>query len=122
MTLLEVDPSAISTGHVQTIVGFSIVFFVLISLALLFMGIQRIMTTQARKAMKSTSKTKDDKTAYSDDDVSISGDVNAAIGAALYMYFNEMHDEESGIITIKKVQRRYSPWSSKIYNINNIMK
>lgn len=120
MTLLEVDPNAISTGYIQTFIGFSIVFVVLIFLAVLFMGVQKIMTNQARKSIKSKGSVK--KEIITDEDINISGDVNAAIGAALYMYFNEMHDEESGVITIKQIQRRYSPWSSKIYNLNNIMK
>ena len=49
-----------------------------------------------------------------------SGEVNAAIAMALYSYFNELHDVESGVITIKRVSRNYSPWSSKLYNMKNI--
>jgi len=49
-----------------------------------------------------------------------SGEVNAAIAMALYQYFNELHDVESGVITIKRVSRHYSPWSSKLYNMNNL--
>ena len=29
-----------------------------------------------------------------------------------------MHDEESGVVTIKQVKKSYSPWSSKIYGVN----
>jgi hypothetical protein len=36
------------------------------------------------------------------------------------MYFNEMHDEESDIITVKRVSKTYSPWSSKLYNMRNL--
>lgn len=50
----------------------------------------------------------------------MSGEVNAAIAMALYQYFNELHDVESGIITIKRVSRNYSPWSSKLYNMKNL--
>ncbi len=46
-----------------------------------------------------------------DDDV-------AAISLALYLYFNQ-HDKESNVITIKRIERRYSPWSSKIHGMNN---
>lgn len=49
-----------------------------------------------------------------------SGEVNAAIAMALYSYFNELHDVESGVITIKRVSRNYSPWSSKLYNMKNL--
>jgi len=48
----------------------------------------------------------------------IPAEVIAAIGMALYSYFSEVHDEESNIITIKKLSKLYSPWSSKIYGVN----
>lgn len=41
----------------------------------------------------------------------------AAIALAIHMYKREMHDMESLTITLKKVSRIYSPWSSKIYTI-----
>lgn len=47
----------------------------------------------------------------------MSGELNAAIATAIYLYADEMHDVENTIITIKKVVRPYSPWSSKIYGI-----
>jgi Na+-transporting methylmalonyl-CoA/oxaloacetate decarboxylase gamma subunit len=49
-----------------------------------------------------------------------SGEVNAAIAMAIYEYFNELHDVESGVVTIKRVSRHYSPWSSKLYNMKNL--
>ena len=50
----------------------------------------------------------------------ISGEVNAAIAMALYMYQNELHDEINPILTITKVSRTYSPWSSKIYGLRQM--
>jgi len=43
----------------------------------------------------------------------------AAIGAALHKFFeeNEVHDLENTILTISKVTKHYSPWSSKIYTL-----
>lgn len=52
----------------------------------------------------------------------LSAGYGAAIAMALHLYYSEVHDEESHIITIKTVERRYSPWSSKIYGINNLVK
>ena len=40
-----------------------------------------------------------------------------AIAMALHMYYDEVHDDESNVITIKRIERRYSPWSSKIYGL-----
>jgi hypothetical protein len=51
------------------------------------------------------------------DDLTISGEVSAAISAAMYLYFSEMHDDEKTVLTIKKISKSYSPWSSKIYNV-----
>lgn len=50
----------------------------------------------------------------------VPGEVFAAISAALYQYENEQHDQESEIITIERVSRRYSPWSSKIYGLRQM--
>lgn len=49
----------------------------------------------------------------------IQDEVAVAIGLALSMSMN-VHDEESGKLTIKRVQCRYSPWSSKLYGMNNL--
>lgn len=43
----------------------------------------------------------------------------AAIAMALHFYLNQSHDEESNIITIKNIEKRYSPWNSKIHGMNN---
>ena len=50
----------------------------------------------------------------------MTGEVNAAIAMALYSYFNELHDVESGVVTIKRVSKNYSPWSSKLYSMKNL--
>jgi len=47
----------------------------------------------------------------------ISGEVNAAIALALHLYRTQLHDNEDAVITMKKVARTYSPWSSKIYGL-----
>lgn len=48
------------------------------------------------------------------------GDINAAIAMALYLCLDEIHDEESNVITIRRVSRTYSPWSSKLYSMRNL--
>ena len=47
----------------------------------------------------------------------ISGEINAAIAMVLYLYQSEQHDYENTVLTIKKVSKAYSPWSSKIYTL-----
>ena len=50
----------------------------------------------------------------------LSGEINAAIAMALYLYSNEMHDQENPVITMIRVSRTYSPWSSKIYGLRKL--
>lgn len=51
-----------------------------------------------------------------------SGEIFAAIGAALYEMSDDNHDIEHTVLTIRKVQRSYSPWSSKIYGLREVPK
>ena len=46
-----------------------------------------------------------------------SGEIFAAIATALYEMSDDNHDIENTVLTIRKVQRSYSPWSSKIYTL-----
>jgi hypothetical protein len=48
----------------------------------------------------------------------INGEVAAAISTALHLYKNEYHDFESTVLTINKVSKTYSPWSSKLYGLS----
>ena len=50
----------------------------------------------------------------------LSGEVNAAIAMALYLYSSEIHDQEDPVITMVRVSRTYSPWSSKIYGLRKL--
>ena len=51
--------------------------------------------------------------------VTSSGDEIAAIALALYLYKTELHDHESLTLTMNKISKTYSPWSSKIYGVMN---
>jgi len=48
--------------------------------------------------------------------------VVAAIAAAIYEITDDIHDIEPTVLTIDKVSRRYSPWSSKIHSIRELPK
>ena len=43
----------------------------------------------------------------------------AAIATALHLYKNELHDHEQTVLTINRVGKMYTPWSSKIYGLRN---
>ena len=50
----------------------------------------------------------------------VSDEVIAAIGLALSMHLQDVHDYEQTVLTMMKVMRPYSPWSSKIYGLRQI--
>jgi len=45
------------------------------------------------------------------------GEVYAVIGMALHLYLQDLHDYEKMVLTMQRVMRPYSPWSSKIYGL-----
>ena len=51
---------------------------------------------------------------------SIPAEVRAALILALHLYENELHDKEDPVITMIRVSRTYSPWSSKIYGLRKL--
>jgi glutaconyl-CoA/methylmalonyl-CoA decarboxylase subunit delta len=105
--------NSVEFGLTVSIVGFSIVFFSLALLVLVFSRLPKLLNIKFKKVKRK--KHKQEET--TEDDYIIEGNVTAAISLALHLYFNEMHDDESNIVTIKKVKKAYSPWSSKIYTV-----
>jgi len=102
---------------ILVIIGYSIVFAALVALFYVFNFIPKIINVIVRNKLRRQGKHITENT-----DLSVTGEVNAAISTALFLYFNEIHDKESNVITIKRVSRRYSPWSSKIYGLRNFRK
>jgi len=45
------------------------------------------------------------------------GEIVAAISLALSLHMQDIHDYEKTVITMQKVMKPYSPWSSKIYGL-----
>lgn len=104
----EVDP----VGFGLAAVGIAVVFASLILLYVVFLNLAKIIQSYKKKKLI--------KTGHSDElsvKHELTGEVNAAIAAALYLYSQELHDHESTVLTINRVSRTYSPWSSKIYGL-----
>ncbi len=111
---IGIDFSAVSgQGATIAIVGWLIVFAALVLLVIVFTQTPKIIYYQTRKKLKQQTK----QTVISNSEFHIPGDTSAAISMALHLYFSELHDEESNVITIKRVRKTYSPWSSKIYGL-----
>jgi len=105
----EMDP----TGVGMIVIAMSVVFSGLALLYLFFKYMGRIFLREKKKPKLAEGQFADQM----NDMDEISGEVNAAIAAALYLYRTELHDTESTVLTINKVARAYSPWSSKIYGL-----
>jgi len=97
-------------------VGYLIVFVALIALYVVFHNIPKILASVTKRRLRRQLKKKGIEEEVIED-LTISGEVGAAISTALHLYFSEMHDDEKTVLTIKKISSRYSPWSSKIYNV-----
>ena len=108
--------SSVDFGLTVAVVGFSIVLFSLTLLVFVFTRLPKIVNINLKKWKRKNKQDIQEETV--EDDYIVEGNVTAAISLALHMYFDELHDEESNIVTIKKVKKAYSPWSSKIYSVN----
>lgn len=106
-------------GYGMAAMAMCIVFSALALLCIAFMIINKIGGA-VNKSNKMKAQGLDIKeTPRSEQPDHDSGEEIAAIAAALHEHLNA-HDTESTILTINKVKRAYSPWSSKIYNMRQI--
>ena len=100
-------------------IGFGIVFAVLILLIFIMKGMGWIFTRQKKaakvaKAAPGTQVADDEHEAISDQEIA------AAIMTALKLYKSNLHDRESEMLTIHRITRAYSPWSSKIHGLTQL--
>lgn len=105
-------------GVGMALIAMSVVFAALILLYIVFKNTKRIYSINIKKLFTRKEAV---VIAQASGVEEISGEVNAAIAMALHLYISELHDHEEAILTIKKVARSYSPWSSKIYGMRNQM-
>ncbi len=97
-----------------------IVFTALVLLYFVFSNIPKLIEWQTNLRLKRKGKggNENNLDCKQTQKVQLTGGTSAAISVALHMYFNEMHDDEQTVMTIKEVSKKYSPWSSKIYSMN----
>lgn len=100
------------------VIGYSIVFLSLIIMYLVF----RYLVPTILKIKLYRRAAREGRHLDESEKTHMTGADNAAIATALYLYFSEQHDVESNIITIRKVSRTYSPWSSKIHSMKNFQR
>ena len=104
-------------GFGMAISAMSVVFLGLIILYILFKFIGKVsIYLSKRNAMKAKGVTCE-KEAKETKLGEAQGEVIAAISMALHEMQNSDHDYEETVLTITRVKRSYSPWSSKIYSL-----
>jgi Na+-transporting methylmalonyl-CoA/oxaloacetate decarboxylase gamma subunit len=111
---VEIDPYGIG----MTMIAMFVVFMALAILFVIYKNMGRFFIQRGASAQKPV--TSEVKVAAKHSEEEMSGEVNAAIAMALYLYQNELHDFENTVLTINKVSRNYSPWSSKIYTLRKL--
>jgi Na+-transporting methylmalonyl-CoA/oxaloacetate decarboxylase gamma subunit len=98
-------------GIVISILGYVVVFLALLVLFFFIKYLTKLLHLNLRKKLSAEGKEVEGT------DLDIPGEIAAAISTAIMLHYREVHDFESTIVTIKKVQKTYSPWSSKIYGL-----
>ena len=102
-------------GVGMTITAMAVVFLALLALFLSFKGIGILAVRGSkRRAQKAAG---DSNKVVNENAGKESGEIFAAIATALYEINDDNHDIENTVLTIQKVKRAYSPWSSKIYSL-----
>lgn len=109
----KLDPS----GIVMSITAMSVVFMALIALYLIFKKVGQSHVKHAMKKEKTAKENAGFKISAVSSDDDINGEVIAAITMAVKKYEEDLHDIEATVLTINRVAKVYSPWSSKIYSM-----
>ena len=101
-------------------IGFALVFLVLVLLIYIMRFMGWVFTRQ-KKAEKAAKAAATGAVAADDDHEAITDqEIAAAIITALKLYKSNLHDQESEMITIHRIARAYSPWSSKIHGLTQL--
>ncbi len=106
-------------GFAMTLMAMAIVFSALLVLCLCFLAISKIGGYISRTNKMKAQGLNPSEVRRADRPDHDTGEEIAAIAMALRDHLDS-HDAENTILTINKVKRAYSPWSSKIYNMRHL--
>ena len=120
----EIFRQADPIGIVLTITSIFVVAIALVLLFFVFKYMGKFHINNAKKKsvkLKSLQK-KTAQFAEIKEDAVLTNEELTAIAIALYKYSEDLHDIEDTILTINRVAKAYSPWSSKIYGMRELPK
>jgi Na+-transporting methylmalonyl-CoA/oxaloacetate decarboxylase gamma subunit len=109
-------------GIGMTLCAMGVVFLGLILLYLCFKQSARISVSAGKRRAEKAARAESVEAAPVLQSSNLSGEVLAAIATALHELEEDTHDVENTVLTINKVTRNYSPWSSKIYTLRETPK
>ncbi|HOI48528.1 MAG TPA: OadG family transporter subunit [Prolixibacteraceae bacterium] len=111
------------TGLGMAAIAMTVVFLALALLSVFFKYMGKVMSIDIKKQLEARAAAKARagvQAVVGEEEASeleLTGELNAAIAMTLYLYATELHDAENTVLTINRVSRTYSPWSSKIYGL-----
>ena len=111
-----------SVGVGMSVTAMGVVFFGLILLYICFRGIGKLAIMFRRRNAMEAKDIKCEEEAKEKKLGEAPGEVIAAISMAMHEMQNDVHDVEDTVLTITRVKRTYSPWSSKIYTLRELPK
>ena len=111
-----------SVGVGMSVTAMGVVFFGLILLYICFRGIGKLAIMFRRRNAMEAKDIKCEEEAKEKKLCEAPGEVIAALSMAMHEMQNDVHDVEDTVLTITRVKRTYSPWSSKIYTLRELPK
>lgn len=110
---VKLDPYGVG----MALIAMTVVFVVLAIIYLIYKNIAKFMQRQAeRKIEKMGIKAQATVT----NSMESPAEIGAAISMAMHLYAAAQQDLDSLTLTIQKVSKMYSPWSSKIYTLTQL--
>ena len=106
-----------SDGIGMSISAMSVVFCGLILLYISFKIIGRVSVNLSKRNAMTAKGITDKQEAKEKKLGEAPGEIFAAIAMAMHEMQSDVHDVEDTVLTITRVKRSYSPWSSKIYTL-----
>ena len=99
---------------IVTGLGLSLVVALLIFLVLIL----TIFSSFFKEAISSIDIALDERVIESEN--TLTDNEKAAIAMAIYSYYKEKREEH--VLTLKYMEKKYHPWNSKIYGLNNLIR
>lgn len=107
--LLQNDPYGLGLLFISLMVVFTVLISLFLSFKYFFRFYNLIRFRQQSKKKRESIRPANQQ--------QLNGEVLAAIAMTLHLYKSGFHDQENTILTMKKINKSYSPWNSKFQGL-----